>query len=78
MKLRKIVGEVMISVSIKSVSLVKYSEKYAGFGKSSICKIVMEIRLVNLGWLKKIKIEGCNHMNENIDMGIMEKVSIVV
>ena len=38
----------------------------------------MEIRLVNFGWLKKIKIEGCNHMNENIDKGIMEKVSIVV
>ena len=68
----------MISVSIKSVSLVKYCEKYAGFGKFSVCKIVMEIRLVNFGWLKKLKIEGCNHMNENIDMGIIEKVSIIV
>ena len=72
------VGEVMILVSIKSVALVEYCEKYAGFGKSSICKIVMEITLVNFCWLQKIKIEGCNHMNENIDKGIMEKVSIVV
>ena len=48
------VGEVMISVSIKSVSLVKYCEKYAGFDKSSICKIVMEIRLVDFGWEKKL------------------------
>ena len=72
------VGEVMIFVSIKSVALVKYCEKYAGFGKFSICKIVMEIGLVNFGWLKNIKIEGCNQMNENIDMGIIKKVSIVV
>ena len=57
---------------------MEYCEKYAGFGKSNMCKIVMEIRLVNFGLLKKIKIERCNHMNENIDMGIIEKVSIVV
>ena len=57
---------------------MEYCEKYAGFGKSSMFKIVMEIRLVDFGWEKKIKIEGCIKMNENTDMEIMEKVSSVI
>ena len=33
---------------------MEYFEKYAGFGKSNMCKIVMEIRLVDFGWEKKL------------------------
>ena len=42
---------------------MEYCEKYAGFGKSSMCKIVMEIRLVDCGWLK---FERQSQMNENL------------
>ena len=33
---------------------MEYCEKYAGFGKSGMRKNVMEIRLVDFGWKKKL------------------------
>ena len=36
------------------------------FYKSSMCKIIIDIRLVDFGWLK---IKGCSKMNGNIQYG---------
>ena len=43
------------------LSSMEYWEEYVGFDESSACNVVMEIRLVDYGWLK---IERWSQMNE--------------
>ena len=40
---------------------IEYWEEYVGFDESSACNVLMEIRLVDCGWLK---IERWSQMNE--------------
>ena len=56
----------MMFVSIKSVCFSGVLWVYVVFDKSSMCEIVIGIKIIDFWWLK---IKGCSKMNGNIQYG---------